>query len=291
MKFVIITGVSGSGKSQALKFLEDMGYFCVDNLPPMLLGNLADACIHSADKFDKAAVVMDIRGGEFFNGIFEALNDLNAKNCKYEILYLDASDNVLIKRYKETRHTHPLEGRGTLSDGIRKEKEILFPIRERANYVINTSDISLNRLRGKLIQYFSTSLSEEKMHVTIFSFGFKRGIPLEADMVFDVRFLPNPYYVDELRALTGLNKEIEEYLMKFDDAKETFEKLVDLLEFVLPLYSYQIKSQFTLAIGCTGGMHRSVLFAELLKKRLEKSYTVDVVHRDLEIEEKRIGAK
>ena len=289
MKFVIITGVSGSGKSQALKYLEDMGYFCVDNLPPMLLGNLADACMHSADKFDKAAVVMDIRGGEFFNGIFEALNDLNAKNCQYEILYLDASDNVLIKRYKETRHTHPLEGRGTLTDGIRKEKEILFPIRERANYVINTSDISLNRLRTKLLQYFSATPIEESMHVTIVSFGFKRGIPLEADMVFDVRFLPNPYYVDELRTLSGLTKEIENYLLSFEDVNATFDRLANLIEFVLPQYSVQIKNHVTLAVGCTGGMHRSVLFADMLRRRLEKNYSVEVVHRDLEIEEKRVG--
>lgn len=291
MKFVIITGVSGSGKSQALKYMEDMGFFCVDNLPPMLLGNLADACMHSRDKLEKVAVVMDIRGGEFFNGIFEALTELERKEYGYKVLFLDATDDELIRRYKETRHTHPLEAHGTLAEGIRKEKKILLPMRERADLVIDSSHLPLNKLREELQRFFADGGEERKMHLKISSFGYKRGLPTDADMVFDVRFLPNPYYREELRSHSGMESCIEEYLLSYEETKNTIDMLTRMIRYVLPLYVQETKDNLSVAIGCTGGMHRSVLIARLLGKELSDEFDTVVTHRDLEAEEARLSTR
>ncbi|MBS7262732.1 MAG: RNase adapter RapZ [Eubacteriales bacterium] len=285
MNFVIITGLSGSGKSLALKFLEDMGYFCVDNLPPMLLGNLADACMNSRDKLHNVAVVMDIRGGTFFDGIYEALDSLTAKGIKRHILFMDASPDVLIKRYKETRHTHPLEGGLSLTESILREKSMLLPLKEKADIVIDTSGLSGNGLREEIHRFLQGEDSPDRIYLRLCSFGFKRGVPTDADMVFDVRFLPNPYYVPELRTKNGKTPETRQYLLSYPETGEFVRKTAELLRFILPLYARETKNNLNVAIGCTGGMHRSVLIAELLGEQLAEAANVRIQHRDLAEEE------
>lgn len=281
MEFVIITGLSGAGKSQAVKILEDMSYYCMDNLPPALLPNFAELCSESKKLVDKAAVVVDIRGGIFFDDLFRSLEILKDRGLKYSILYLDATDETLVKRYKELRRPHPLNVNGRIIDGIAAERKKLKEVKQKANYIIDTSNINLGRLKEEIRGIFTEGKITHNLTLSIISFGYKYGIPNDADLVFDVRFLPNPHYVKELRPMTGNNKEVREYVMKNEISQIFFNKLVDMLEFLLPNYLKEGKSQLVVAIGCTGGRHRSVTIVNGLADFFgEKNYRVLVSHRD-----------
>ncbi|MFW6381842.1 MAG: RNase adapter RapZ [Bacillota bacterium] len=282
MKFLIITGMSGAGKSEALNFFEDMGYFCVDNLPPALITKFAELCLHS--ELSRIAVVIDIRGGRFFEALFSKLSYLEKKGINYEILFLEASDRVLISRYKETRRRHPLDQEGRILDAINKERKLLEELRGKANTIIDTSDINIKEFNRDLTRLYSTGESQQgDLSISVVSFGFKYGIPLDADMVFDVRFMPNPHYVNSLRPLSGKDEEVEEYIMKWPVTTRFFDKFFDLIDFLLPEYVKEGKSHLSIAIGCTGGRHRSVLSALRLTDFIrQKGYQVSVKHRDLQ---------
>ena len=281
MKFILITGMSGAGKSTTLNFFEDSGYFCVDNLPPALISKFAELCLHS--ELNKIAVVCDIRGGKFFDALTEKLNYLEANQINHEILFLEASDKALVERYKETRRRHPLEEEGRVLDAIREERKRLEQLRGKAHNVIDTSSISIKELKQKLRRdYISGDEDLQSLTINIISFGFKYGIPLDADNVFDVRFLANPYYVDSLRELTGKDKEVEDYIMKWPITKRFYDKFFELIEFLIPEYEKEGKSHLSIAIGCTGGHHRSVATAIQLKDFLDsQGYKVTVNHRDI----------
>mgnify|MGYP006274974549 CR=1 FL=1 len=281
MKFILITGMSGAGKSTTLNFFEDSGYFCVDNLPPALISKFAELCLHS--ELNKIAVVCDIRGGKFFDALTEKLNYLEANQINHEILFLEASDKALVDRYKETRRRHPLEEEGRVLDAIREERKRLEQLRGKAHNVIDTSSISIKELKQKLRRdYISGDEDLQSLTINIISFGFKYGIPLDADNVFDVRFLANPYYVDSLRELTGKDKEVEDYIMKWPITKRFYDKFFELIEFLIPEYEKEGKSHLSIAIGCTGGHHRSVATAIQLKDFLDsQGYKVTVNHRDI----------
>ena len=281
MEFLIITGMSGAGKSVALDFFEDMGYFCIDNLPPAFINKFVDLCLHSELK--KIAIVIDIRGGKFFNALFGELSILEKKGINYEILFLEASDESLIRRYKETRRKHPLDEEGRILDAILKERTMLEEIRGRANKIIDTSQLSSRDLYNELKRIFSYHhIDKNTMSVSIISFGYKYGIPMDADMVFDVRFLPNPHYVNSLKDHTGEDESVQEYIMKWTLTEKFFIKFFDFIEFLLPEYRKEGKSHLMIAIGCTGGKHRSVTTAIKLKEYLlEKGYRVIVEHRDI----------
>lgn len=281
MKFIMITGMSGAGKSTTLNFFEDSGYFCVDNLPPALISKFAELCLHS--ELNKIAVVCDIRGGKFFDALSEKLNYLEENEINYEILYLEASDKALVDRYKETRRRHPLEKEGRVLDAIREERKKLEQLRGKAQNVIDTSSISIKELKEKLKRdYIGEDDELQALTINIISFGFKYGIPLDADNVFDVRFLANPYYVESLKDLTGKDKEVEEYILKWPITNRFYDKFFDLIEFLIPEYEKEGKSHLSIAIGCTGGHHRSVTTALQLKEFLDKKgYKVTVNHRDI----------
>jgi UPF0042 nucleotide-binding protein len=281
LRFIIITGMSGAGKTQAIKFLEDLGYFCVDNLPPMFIPKFAELCRHSADN-RRVAVVCDIRGGAFFNAVSEALTELDRDGMPYQILFLEASDEALVRRHKETRRRHPLSTGGRLLDAIKEERTRLQTLRGRATKIIDTSDIATSQFREELTQLFGGDGRLDRLIITVVSFGFKYGLPLDADLVFDVRFLPNPHYVDELRPLTGNDKRIADYVMGWQTTRRFMRKISDLLEFLLPHYMREGKSQLTVALGCTGGRHRSVVLANRLADQLRAAgHTVLAEHRDV----------
>ena len=281
MKFLIITGLSGAGKSLALNFFEDKGYFCVDNLPPALIAKFAELCRHS--EMDKIAVVSDIRGREFFNALFSNLKYIEELGLDYEILYLEASDEALIRRYKETRRRHPLDEEGRVLEAIRKERELLEELRGKATNIIDTSDLSRKEFNSELKRVYSfQELDKDALSVSLVSFGFKYGIPKDADMVFDVRFLPNPHYVSSLKDKTGEEKEVQDYIMKWPVSEKFYDKFFDFINFLLPEYTKEGKSHLSIAIGCTGGQHRSVNTVVMLKKSLEEQgYRVMVEHRDI----------
>jgi UPF0042 nucleotide-binding protein len=281
MKFILITGMSGAGKSTTLNFFEDSGYFCVDNLPPALISKFAELCLHS--ELNKIAVVCDIRGGKFFDALTEKLNYLESNQINHEILFLEASDKALVDRYKETRRRHPLEEEGRVLDAIREERKRLEQLRGKAHNVIDTSSISIKELKQKLRRdYIGGDEDLQSLTINIISFGFKYGIPLDADNVFDVRFLANPYYVDSLRELTGKDKEVEDYIMKWPITKRFYDKFFELIDFLIPEYEKEGKSHLSIAIGCTGGHHRSVATAIQLKDFLDShGYKVTVNHRDI----------
>ncbi|MDI3548348.1 MAG: RNase adapter protein RapZ [Halanaerobiales bacterium] len=281
MEFLIITGMSGAGKSVALDFFEDMGYFCIDNLPPALIHKFAELCLHS--ELDKIAVVSDIRGREFFAALFSELSQLEKSGIKYEILFLEASDEALIRRYKETRRKHPLDEAGRILDAIHKERKLLEELRGKASMIIDTSKLSKKDLYNELQRIYSFhQIDKQAMSVSIISFGYKYGIPLDADIVFDVRFLPNPYYVNSLKDHTGQEEAVQEYIMKWPITEKFYTKLFDLIEFLLPEYRKEGKSHLMIAIGCTGGKHRSVTTAIKLKDfLLKKGYRVIVEHKDI----------
>ncbi|MDO4489306.1 MAG: RNase adapter RapZ, partial [Eubacteriales bacterium] len=262
MSFYIVSGMSGAGKTVALKTLEDMGYYCVDNLPVFLIPQFSDLLTDSKT-YTKVAVGVDIRSGEALGGLSDVIDGLDKKNIKYDIIFLDASDSVLLKRYKETRRNHPLSKNGTLAEGIEKERQELRWLKDRADYVIDTSNLLSKELRSQLENVINEGKNVFKnLVLTVMSFGFKYGIPQDADLVFDVRFLPNPYYVEGLRQKTGLDSEVYEYVMNHKESEEFYSKLSDLIDFLLPKYVSEGKNSLVIAIGCTGGKHRSVAVTE-----------------------------
>ena len=282
LKLVIITGMSGAGKTQTLNVMEDLGYYCVDNIPPAFIPKFAELC-SQAGGVSKAALVVDIRGGGFFTDLDRVLEEMLASERAFELLFLEASDEVLIRRYKETRRKHPLSQDGRIEHGIRKERKILDPVRAYATQVINTSELSTGSLKEKLISQFGDKSQSDTMLVTVLSFGFKYGIPLDADFAIDVRFLPNPYYLPELRMQTGLDQAVADYVWKWPKTQQFLHKLYDLLDFLLPCYVQEGKGQLVLAIGCTGGMHRSVFVAEKVYELIKaRGFKAEVVHRDAE---------
>lgn len=284
MELVIITGMSGSGKSGAANVLEDIGYFCIDNMPPQLLPKFIEICEKSGDEVEKLAIVVDIRSGERLFTLKQNIDELKAQNIPAKILFMDASDEVLVKRYKETRRKHPLASRtsGNLHLAVNLERELLTPIREIADYLIDTTMLNGMQMNEKVRSIFLENLSDY-MTITSMSFGFKYGSPNEADLVFDVRCLPNPFYIPDLKNKTGCDKEVRDYVMSFDESKTLLEKLKDLLSFMIPLYIKEGKSQLIIAFGCTGGKHRSVTYAKLLGEYLQQSgQNVIISHRDID---------
>jgi len=280
--FVIITGLSGAGKTLALKVFEDHGYFCVDNLPPALIPTFAQLCLQSKKSINKIALVIDIRGGDFFDNLFESLKHMRESGYSYKILFLEASDEVLIKRFKESRRRHPMAPEGRIVDGIFFERKKMAKLKEVANCIIDTSFKTPAQLKEEIIKYFMEPEKEEPILINIVSFGFKQGIPLDADLVFDVRFLPNPFYVDELRPLSGYDQEVKDYVMKWPESKEFLKRLTEMIEYLIPYYIREGKTQLIIAIGCTGGRHRSVAMAAELAVQLKLNHhKVNVEHRDI----------
>ncbi|MBP2033485.1 UPF0042 nucleotide-binding protein [Clostridium algifaecis] len=293
MRFVIVTGLSGAGKTQAVRNLEDLGYFCVDNLPPTLIPKFAEACYKTYGKIDKIALVIDIRGGQFFNDIFESLNYLKDNKYKYEILFLDASDEVLIKRFKESRRKHPLAPEGRILNGISMERNKLRELKDRADTIIDTSKLATRELREEINRIYSEEGQiETQLMITVLSFGFKYGIPVDSDLVFDVRFLPNPFYIPKLKKYSGNDKLVVDYITKFKQTNEFVNKLSDMLEFLIPYYLKEGKRQLIISIGCTGGRHRSVTIANIIYNNLKQNgYKVNIDHRDIEEDANRGGKK
>jgi UPF0042 nucleotide-binding protein len=282
--FVVITGFSGAGKSQAMACFEDAGYFCVDNLPPEMIGSLAELFGHEGSKVERAAVVSDVRGGEYFEGLVKVLDELDARGVPFRLLYLEASEQVLLNRYKETRRRHPLADGGHVSAAIEAEQRRLAPLRERADVSIDTSDLSASRLRKVVADKMLSHGTPGKLAVTFLTFGFKHGSPGDADLTFDVRFLPNPHYESELRELTGLDRSVVEYVESSDGIADFYDRLTPLLDYLLPAYEREGKAHLTVGIGCTGGRHRSVVIAEHLARVYAErdDLMVDVVHRDID---------
>ena len=282
MEFVIISGMSGAGKSKAASFLEDMGFYVVDNLPASLIPGLAQHCQAGGGQYDRVAIVTDIRGGQTFDPLFEALASLHRMRCEYKILFVEASAETIIKRYKETRRSHPLSSSTrTLAEAVAMERTALEPVRRRAQYIVDTTALSTAKLHGEVLRLFGHGEKRE-MNVSVTSFGFKYGIPIEADLVFDVRFLPNPYYIEGLRHLTGLDEAIRSFLFSYQQTKDFMKYLDRLLAFLLPQYEEEGKTALVIAIGCTGGKHRSVAVtravAEFIKQR---GYAASENHRDM----------
>lgn len=275
--------MSGAGKTSVLKFLEDINFFCVDNLPPALLPKFAELCYEQEGEIERVAMGIDIRGGRLFNDLFEVLSDLQAKGYEYEILYLDASDEVLIKRYKETRRSHPLSRNGSIQEGILKEREMLRDVKTKATYIIDTSQALTRQLKEQINGIFVENKKHENLVITIQSFGFKYGIPTDSDLVFDVRFLPNPFYIQELKELTGNDEPVSSYVMQFEESQTFLQKLVDMVEFLIPLYIKEGKNNLVISIGCTGGKHRSVTLANALYAALgQDKHTMLLQHHDIE---------
>lgn len=280
--FHIITGLSGAGKTHAIRALEDLGFFCVDNLPPALLPKFAELCIRGGDIINRVAIVIDIRGGRFFNDLFQALDELEVQGCPYEILFLEATTEVLIKRFKETRRRHPFSGRGPLLEEITRERERMEEMRGIANKIIDTSELSPNELKTQISELYGPDNDKVKMHITVMSFGYKYGIPLDADLVIDVRFLPNPFYVEELRPLSGCDRQVDEYVRRFQETEDFLQKFNEIITFLLPNYVREGKTHLVIAIGCTGGRHRSVVLANCLGERLtSQEYRMLIRHRDI----------
>ncbi len=282
MRFLIVTGQSGAGKSRTASTLEDLGYYCVDNLPPELIQQFAEVCLATTGRFEKVALVSDVRAGQSFEGLLSGLDALDAMGCKYSIVYVEAETDAIIKRYKESRRSHPLSRDGTsLAEAIEKEKKLLSGVRARANFIINTTSLSTARLRSDLIRLFEDE-PQRAMAVNIQSFGFKYGIPVDADLMFDVRFLPNPYYIAELKPKSGLTPEVRDFIFKFQQSNDFIAKLEDLLAFLLPHYFEEGKTSLVIAVGCTGGRHRSVAVAKEISDFVAKrGYPVALSHRDM----------
>ncbi len=280
VEFLVVTGLSGAGKSQAMHALEDLGFFCVDNLPPALIPKFAEIIQESQGRIRRVALVIDVRGGEFFNALDAALAGLGSMGIPFQILFLEASDEVLVRRFEETRRKHPLGG--SVLDGIRSERRRLQPLKERAHKIIDTSALSARELREELADTYVRASGARSLVVSVTTFGYKYGIPIDADLVFDVRFLPNPHYVESLRALPGHSAEIREWVLQWSQTQEFERRLHDLLEYLLPQYAAEGKTHLTIAIGCTGGKHRSVVVGEDLTRFLRGAgYPVRVKHRDV----------
>lgn len=283
MKFVIITGMSGAGKGTAVKIMEDMGYYCVDNLPISLIEKFAELSMASNDELEKVAVSIDIRNNNALSELGEVLERIRAQGISFEILFLEAEDEVLIKRYKETRRNHPLSGGDRLDKGIVLEREKLEFLKKQADYIIDTSRLLTRELKLELEKIFVQNQDYKSLFVTILSFGFKYGIPTDSDLVFDVRFLPNPYYVEGLRAKNGNDKEVQDFVMQYQESHDFLDKLQDMVEFLIPNYISEGKNQLVISIGCTGGKHRSVTLANELYNRLKENsgYGIKIEHRDI----------
>jgi len=285
MEFLIISGMSGAGKSRAADVLEDLNYYCVDNLPVALIPRFAELCLATQDRYEKVALVMDIRERDGFEDLFNTLDGLKGLGCSYRVLFMDADIPTLIKRYKESRRPHPLAaGSGmTMEDAIKQEYKLLTPIRARADYIINSSGLTLGKLQQRIYALFGGDSVRRSITVNVTAFGYKYGIPMDADLVFDVRFLPNPYYVDELRKKTGLERDVQDYVFNSDVSKEFISKLDDLIDFLLPLYIEEGKFSLYIAVGCTGGRHRSVAVAHALRSHLlEKGINTVNFNRDID---------
>lgn len=279
---VIVTGLSGAGKTQALRFFEDSGYFCVDNLPPTLIPKFAELCAQSSRRINNIALVVDIRGGHFFGALSNVLDELDHMEIDHEILYLEASDEVLVRRYKESRRRHPLGTHGEVLRNIREERMLLENIRGRADKIIDTSTLKPQQLKEKLMELFASDTETSQLLVTVVSFGFKYGIPLDSDLVIDVRFLPNPHYDPVMRPMTGNDPPVQEYVFNSPVTKEFMEKFIDLIKFLIPCYINEGKTTLMIAIGCTGGMHRSVALANRMGEILQSiGYRATVHHRDI----------
>ena len=283
MQFLIITGLSGAGKSRAADILEDLDYYCVDNMPAEMIPQFAQLCLATKGRYEKVALVTDVRASMTFDALFQALQKLDEMHLQYSIYYIEASTEVIIKRYKETRRLHPLMKDGsTLADAIGRERELLAPVRNRASAIIDTSILSTGKLRGILIDLVAGGMREHSMDVRVVSFGFKYGLPLEADLVFDVRFLPNPYYIPELKHQTGLDEPVRNFVFKYQQTLDFTAKVEDLLSFLLPNYLDEGKTDLVIAVGCTGGKHRSVCIAkELYEFVSKKGYAATLSHRDM----------
>lgn len=283
MEIIIITGMSGSGKSEAMNILEDLGYYCVDNLPPALISKFVSLSLQNKGDIEKIALGVDVRGFKKFKEMNEALDNLDETGVNYRILFLETRDEILVRRYKMSRRKHPLSEGDDLVEGINKEREILAELKEKSGFVIDTSDLKPVDLREKILALLEEE-SDGLMTITIVSFGFKHGLPLDADLVFDVRFLPNPYYIEELQNLTGNDKRVSDYVMKSDQSVQFFEKLKVFVEYLLPNYIDEGKNQLVIAVGCTGGQHRSVTITNFLYEELIKEYSnVHKKHRDAKV--------
>lgn len=285
MRFVIVTGMSGAGKSTTMKILEDLGYFCVDNLPVMLINKFVDLAFGTDEnEISQIAIGIDIRSGHLLKELDNIIDGIKASGKPLEVLFLDASDETLIKRFKETRRSHPLTNMGRVDEGIAKERETLGFLKVKADYIIDTDLLLVKELRGELEKIFINNKEYKNIFINVLSFGFKYGIPTDSDLVFDVRFMPNPYYVEELRPKTGNNKEVNEYVMDSEISREFVQKLLDMIKFLIPNYVSEGKNQLVISIGCTGGKHRSVTVANLLYNELNKSddYGIKLTHRDIE---------
>ena len=283
MRFIIVTGLSGAGKSEATNALEDMGYFCVDNLPPKLIKKFAEVCKQSQGSIDKVALVMDIRGGIFFDDLFESLSELSREQFRYEILFLDTSDEVLVKRFKEKRRSHPLAPGGRVITGIELERQKLREVKDKADVIIDTSKYAIKDLREEMARKFGDKeMPEKQMAITILSFGFKYGIPVDSDLVFDVRFIPNPFYIPELKPFSGNDEPVKNYVMEQTETQTFLQKANDMFEFLIPNYQKEGKRQLIISIGCTGGRHRSVAIANSIYETLHSNnHDVYVEHRDI----------
>jgi UPF0042 nucleotide-binding protein len=275
--------MSGAGKSMAAKQLEDLGFFCVDNLPPSLIPKFVEICMHSSGKMNNIALVTDIRGGVLLNELVPSLDELNTMGVASKIVFLEASDEALVNRFKESRRTHPLTQHGRIQSGITEERKILSPIKSIATYIVDTTKFSSRRLKDEIVQLVSEDIDFSGLAINIMSFGFKYGVPLDCDMIFDVRFVPNPFYIPELKKLTGKNPLVANYVYDFEETGVFMDKLLSMLEYLIPFYEREGKSQLVVALGCTGGKHRSVAMAEDLTRKLEElGMRVFVEHRDID---------
>lgn len=283
MRFVVVTGMSGGGKSTALRMLEDAGFYCVDNLPVPLIEKFVELIAAPGGEVSKVALGLDVRADQAFDDVRKILEKLKENGYKFEILFMEANDRTLLKRYKETRRMHPLSPDGRIEDGIRKERDILSNIRIKSDYVIDTSSLLTRELKEELDRIFVQNKEYNNLMVRILSFGFKHGIPADADLVFDVRFLPNPFYIDDLKHKTGNDAEVQDYVMSFPEAHIFIEKLTDMIEFLIPNYIKEGKYQLVIGIGCTGGKHRSVTLANKLHERMKGKggYGINISHRDV----------
>ncbi|NPV91651.1 MAG: RNase adapter RapZ [Firmicutes bacterium] len=282
LQIVIITGLSGAGKTTAVRSLEDLGYYCIDNLPPTLIPKFIELCSQSEGKINKIALVIDIRGGKFFESFAESLTALDQIGFQYEIFFLEASDDILVRRFKESRRRHPLAPLGSVLEGILAERKLLQDLRGRANLIVDTSSLSVQDLKEKIIELFGSNSTTAKMTITLVSFGYKYGIPLDSDLVMDVRFLPNPFYLEEMREQTGLDDPVKQFVLQHQTTRTFLQRFTNLLKFLIPHYIREGKTHLGIAIGCTGGQHRSVVLANSIGEALnKKGFEVIVKHRDL----------
>ena len=285
VSFVIITGLSGAGKSHAIKCFEDMGFFCVDNLPTTLIPTFADLIARSRHDVQRVALGVDVREGEYLSHLLEALHELKGRGHNVEVLFFEASDEALVRRYHESRRRHPLAAEGNVLEAIRAERKAMAHMREIADRIMETSSITVHQLKASLAELYVAPRARSGLTASLVSFGYKHGIPFDADLVFDVRFLPNPHFVDGLRPLDGRDTRVREFVLRHDEARELLDRLRDLLRFLLPFYQREGKAYLTVAVGCTGGRHRSVTFVEELREFLESlGYAPTVVHRDIDRE-------